>query len=76
MTLSLQESVLHKNHNDMLAISDNPSRILYIERKFEDAEELHRRILALQESFLGSQCPVTSTNIDKLAIGSNRKVCS
>ncbi|KAI6355623.1 hypothetical protein MCOR31_011140 [Pyricularia oryzae] len=47
---------------------DNLASVLYMQGKYEKAEQMHRKILSLREKVLGSKSLATFTSMNNLAL--------
>jgi hypothetical protein len=59
---------LGKEHPSTLTSMSNLGSVLSDQGKYEQAEEMHRKTLALCETVLGKEHPSTLTNINNLGL--------
>ena len=59
--------MLGKEHSDTLTSMINLARVLSSQGKYDEAEEIHRQVLALRERVLGKDHPDTLTSMNNLA---------
>jgi hypothetical protein len=64
----LKETVLGKEHPDILGSINNSANVLSCQRKYEQAEEMHRQAARLKETVLGKEHPSTLTSMNNLAL--------
>src|SRR5436190_106243 len=65
--LQLQETVLGKDHPNMLGSMNNLAVSLNQQGKYAEAEAMHRQMLQLQETVLGKDHPYTLRSMNNLA---------
>ena len=59
--------MLGKEHPDTLTSMNNLANVLSDQGKYEEAEEMHRQVLAVKETVLGKEHPDTLTSMNNLA---------
>jgi tetratricopeptide (TPR) repeat protein len=61
------ETVLGKEHPDILASMNNLAGVLSHQGRYEQAEEIYRQVLRLWETVLGKEHPSTLASMNNLA---------
>jgi hypothetical protein len=64
----LGETVLGKEHPDIMGSINNSANVLSRQSKYEQVEEMHRQVLRLKETVLGKEHPSTLTSMNNLAL--------